>query len=566
MPSAWDQYHVAAATSDEPVGSAVAPASDPWAQYHAGPPDAQNGASDPWSKFHYTPPPPSTTPAADQAATEVPPSYSATPVLDPLGVKQLGADAMAQAAATPRIVGGPQVLTPQEEIAAGRQAPQWAQNAAAGAMQVASGMVPRTASAVAQFLTPIASLPDEAKQIYGSANRLIAGQPLDQIVKEQYPESQTLLEAEKTPPYSQERFAAGFDVIANMLMAHGIASHPDFGVGKRASQPVETQSETPVQQQQTASTQPGGLSETSPSSNVQATAEAAATQGIKVPENFAGVTGPETVDQGGEVNASGQSSTTGVSSGEVRGAVDETPPLRQQGETAPVQGDVGSSQAQQAAETPVGISQARTEAELGAGSVVPGVGSEMGSGLDYGRKYINAGGDPRLPIRRATSSGLVGKNEVGIVHAELERLRGERDVAAAAAEANPGDPVAQQNLANADNAQRAWRQELQPVLTKASDALREAYTESTHPDVGTYAGLSNLMDEHFNGQHDITPQDRTTLQRVAKTVTDARTKTAKSVDSAVEATSRKVKNVMSPDQLKADLAGVLKDEFSNCIL
>ncbi len=293
------------------------------------------------------------------------------------------------------------------------------------------------------------------------------------------------------------------------------------------------------------------------------------------PENLQGVAGPETPvesvppEEVTPSDASNQPETTGVPVRDEGGGLGESPPLQQQGETAdvPPQGDVGGGTPEQAPETQgVGISQARTEAELGAGSVEPGVGAELGSGLDFGRDYINKGGDPRLPIRRAESTGLVGRREVGIVHAELERLRGVRDQAAQIAEAHPEDLFAQDNLAKADEAQRAWRKELQPVLTKASDALREAYAESSVPDVGTYQGLANLMDEHFKGQHDITPADRTVLQKVSKTVSEARQETVKAVNGAVEATARRAKKTMTAAEFKADLAGVVKDFLKDCVL
>jgi broad specificity phosphatase PhoE len=223
----------------------------------------------------------------------------------------------------------------------------------------------------------------------------------------------------------------------------------------------------------------------------------------------------------------------------------------------------------QAATEPVGISQARTEAELGKGSVEPGAGAEMGSGIDYGRQYINKGGDPRLPIRRAETSGLVGKNEVGIVHAELERLRGERSAAATALEADPTNPELQQKFAQADDAQRSWRKELQPVLTKASDALREAYAQSVpDADPSTYQGLANIFDEHFKGQREITPEMRTAMSRAASGVKQARA-IANTEMANVEQTLTKQmggRKVMTPDELHADLQSVLRDQFKDCIL
>ena len=180
----------------------------------------------------------------------------------------------------------------------------------------------------------------------------------------------------------------------------------------------------------------------------------------------------------------------------------------------------------------------------------------MGSGLAHGRDYINKGGDPRLPIRRANTSGLVGKNEVGIVHAELERLRAERNAAATALEANPTDPVLQQNFSVADDAQRAWRKELQPVLTKASDALKEAHAASMpDADAGTYQGLADLMDEHFKGQREITPEMRTAMAKAAKGVRETRDIANGEMGKVEETLTKRMggKKVMTPEELDADL-------------
>jgi hypothetical protein len=203
--------------------------------------------------------------------------------------------------------------------------------------------------------------------------------------------------------------------------------------------------------------------------------------------------------------------------------------------------------------------------------VEPGVGAYIGSGLAHGRDYINKGGDPRAPIRRATATGLVGRNDVGIVHAELERLRAERASAAEAYQANPNDPALFQAFSAADDAQRAWRKELQPVLTKAGDTLREAQAASMpHADPSTYQGLADIMDEHFKGKRELTPQERTEMAKAARGVKESRkiaademTKVQDKLEGQVRA---KGKKVMSPEELDADLKGELENQFKDCIL
>lgn len=293
------------------------------------------------------------------------------------------------------------------------------------------------------------------------------------------------------------------------------------------------------------------------------------------PERISPETGEEFLPEEpitGEQYASKITSAEGIPSPQVRPRVDEKAPLRQSGETPEIRPQeqprtAGVPQSIEAQIGETGISQRATEAELGVGSVEPGIGAEIGSGLEFGRDYINKGGDPRLPIRRALSTGLVGRKEVGIVHAELERLRGERNAAAEAAEMNPNDPIVQQRLEAADTAQRTWRKELQPVLTKAGDALREAYAGSRpKPDLGTYQGLADLMDEHFGGQRNLTPVDRTLLQKAAKGVKTVRDQAVQSFNTVVNESARKAQRVMTSEELMADLGEVLRKEFADCVL
>jgi hypothetical protein len=192
----------------------------------------------------------------------------------------------------------------------------------------------------------------------------------------------------------------------------------------------------------------------------------------------------------------------------------------------------------------------------------------MGAGLEFGRDFINKGGDPRLPIRRANTSGLVGKNEVGIVHAELERLRAERNAAAAALEANPGDPTLQQNFSVADDAQRSWRKELQPVLTKASEALKEAHAASMpDADVGTYQGLADLMDEHFKGERQVTPEMRTAMAKGARGVKETRDIVNGEMAKIEDTLTRKSgKKAITPEELDARIRKRLETEFADCVL
>lgn len=112
------------------------------------------------------------------------------------------------------------------ELNAGANAPQWAQNAAAGAVETAKGLVPQSLGEVlpwaAGAVTPIPAAIHSVTQGAGAIKDWIDGKPLEQINAERFPESQILLQAEQTPAGSKERFAAGFNVLAQMAMGAGI--------------------------------------------------------------------------------------------------------------------------------------------------------------------------------------------------------------------------------------------------------------------------------------------------------------------------------------------------------
>jgi len=56
------------------------------------------------------------------------------------------------------------------------------------------------------------------------------------------------------------------------------------------------------------------------------------------------------------------------------------------------------------------------------------------------------------------------------------------------------------------------------------------------------------------------------LRKVAKSVQESRSKAVQSVKSAADAAKSRVKKVMTPEQLHADLRSVLEKEFTDCII
>jgi hypothetical protein len=111
-----------------------------------------------------------------------------------------------------------------EQYATPDKIPFWANNAAAAAVDTIKGFIPHSVGDVAKLLTPLTSAPEEIKKNYAVLHDWISGdKSLEESQREHMPEMFILKDAEQTPPFSRERFAAGFQVLANMGMAASIA-------------------------------------------------------------------------------------------------------------------------------------------------------------------------------------------------------------------------------------------------------------------------------------------------------------------------------------------------------
>jgi hypothetical protein len=98
-----------------------------------------------------------------------------------------------------------------------------AERAVSQALDTAKGLIPTSLEqGVYMMAAPIAGGIHSIQAGAGAIQDWIAGKPLDQIQRERFPESQMLVEADKTPAFSKERFKAGYDVVAQMLMAGGL--------------------------------------------------------------------------------------------------------------------------------------------------------------------------------------------------------------------------------------------------------------------------------------------------------------------------------------------------------
>jgi hypothetical protein len=175
---------------------------------------------------------------------------------------------------------------------------------------------------------------------------------------------------------------------------------------------------------------------------------------------------------------------------------------------------------------PIGVAERYVEAEQ-PGTVMPGTREDAGFWREKGRDYINQGGDPRMPIR-AAQAGHVSPRNVGIVSAEHERFTELKRQAADALEADPRNPALQKNFKDTSDAWQSWRREMQPVLTRAGEALGAAIGEQPF-DLGTFDGLHSKAME-LNGGKELTLSQKTGLARRASVVRKARVQEAQAVE------------------------------------
>ncbi len=110
---------------------------------------------------------------------------------------------------------------------AGKAAPdlgQVAKTAGEALGETVAGFIPRSAAQVGELATPLVSGIEEAyKGIASLSDVLFGGKSPTEAATQEFPESRALVEAEKTPPFSKERFQAGFGTVAQLGMAAGLA-------------------------------------------------------------------------------------------------------------------------------------------------------------------------------------------------------------------------------------------------------------------------------------------------------------------------------------------------------
>lgn len=120
------------------------------------------------------------------------------------------------------IVAPPQDAGFDEIVAPQPSAPSFsdiARNAGSAAIETVKGLVPTSLHDFERMVNPLETAIPEVANAAGAVRDWIGGgKSADQIAQERFPESQLLTNADKTPAYSKERFAAGFNTLAQLGM------------------------------------------------------------------------------------------------------------------------------------------------------------------------------------------------------------------------------------------------------------------------------------------------------------------------------------------------------------
>jgi hypothetical protein len=105
---------------------------------------------------------------------------------------------------------------PTEVIKKFLDTPSAAKNALEAAAETIKGFVPASLKQAAEMATPLTGAIENLVQTPQKLSDVLFG---GKTVAQAFPESQTLVEAEKTPPFSKERFQAGFGIASQLGMA-----------------------------------------------------------------------------------------------------------------------------------------------------------------------------------------------------------------------------------------------------------------------------------------------------------------------------------------------------------
>ncbi len=480
------------------------------------------------------------------------------------------------------------------------KAPQWVNNAIEAAGETAMGFAPKSGSLkdvsgwLTGLLVPPVGATEEIKKTYGMVQQFVQGKPLEQAHDLNFPEALIIKKAEQTPPLSKERFAVGFNMLAQFgtaaTIAQGLKGEPNATQEGNVTSNGQQQYQRASPQRVSTET---GSSNLAPPSGEGTLENAPATAGGTTPEIASQV--KKLLDDYDE--GASHVSTLGDLANEVEALASETGNTQLQSAVDYYRGeeeydrelggrnDMDQTEtefrsmlekaSQPAAALPQGVaaaSEAQTtgvanrvfqaEAEAGTlGEIPTGVGMSWQEMVARGRELLNKGADPYEIARRFKRSGRVSSDDFTVLRAERERLRVASNEAARASEDNPGDKGLADALTQARDAETAFvRDVVQPVKTATSDIFRGMQGEAP-VDTSTFEGLRQmLLDEKGRKPTEAESQKLTQTAKKVRSTMQKEAAARSRIDKAIarEAARRKTPLPTDPEALKQHFAERLK--------
>lgn len=498
----------------------------------------------------------------------------------------------------------------QMERTAGAQAPDWLQKTAHGVNRLVSGLIPRDVESAAGLLTPVVGAVEDIKKTGSILSDIASGMSVEDATRKHAPEAFSLADADKTPAFSQERYDAGIDVFAQMLMAGGISK----GLGSQIRAQPKTLSETlapvlgetPVEPAipETRPAEAPAVAATAPEP-VLATEVSPETAAAPVTPQGTRIAGPALVDTDGNIIVQGklgethadllkrategpdadkaiaafendaqhvfvddqgnalsreQAAPVGIAAGQLPEGTAKVESQMLKAELEPAPKTNTATEPAAADQSTTGIAQrvneARTEAGR-TGEILPGEGVSAEEMVNRGRELLKGGADPEAIIAGVSEGKAVTGDEMAVLRARREELSRVSDQAADALRKNPDDPALKQAADDAFKAETDFAQRIKPAATEWHK-VGEAMQGETEVQTGTFTGLRRAFMERTG--RDVDPKEAATLEKTADRVQKANAEVDKATADFSEVVKKETETTLpkSAEELRAHFADKFK--------
>lgn len=415
------------------------------------------------------------------------------------------------------------------------------------ALETVKGFLPTSLHQVEEMATPVLG---SVETLAATPRKLYDVAFGGKSVAEAFPETQTLVQAEKTPAFSKERFEAGFGILGQLgtaaAIGHGLPGLKETAFGKP---PPETLSEEVVSAQQSQPVEevkPSATQERQVQESVQpertgdgegrASTEAGSSGGVRTeaqvqPQEVAPISQPEPVSEGGEASTVSTLPEQQIKGGEtvekVQGKEDEG----QGGKGRVLAEPTAAAEPSTAAAAPAGVTsvEAMTKplSETGGPSIsamaerpikLPEAGTPVGwsESTAHGHDWLDKGGNIEDVLNTFRTTGKVDPWDIGKGSAYLERLQAKTNAAGDALDKKPNDPMLQNMFNESLKNEQAFSDTFKPMATTASNSLKgfQGKRPLTPEMALSNTGLTRKFIENL--RRDPTPEEATKVRQLSE--------------------------------------------------